>query len=216
MDFPGDIDEPGHRDLRPELQRHFLAGSGPDALDGITQAFYNFEDEFGFDPQGNVLHNGITEAQKDRTREIFSLYSEYLGIQFIETANLGMTIVTGDLRGLPVPNPPIPGPGDVLGAAVGGLTGTAVMDLQDFSNPTDSDFGGNWFLTAMHEIGHLLGLGHTDELPPPTILNGELVMPGQPSLHPLAFPENTIEPIFPSDQQCRTYSWIEARIHHMA
>jgi hypothetical protein len=199
LDFPGDEDEPGHRDLRPELQRHFLEGTAPDALDGITTAFYNFQDEYGFDPQGNVLHNGITEAQKQRTREIFSLYAQYLGIQFVETANLGMTIVTGDLRGLPVPNPPIPSPGEVLGAAVGGLTGTAIMDLQDFSNPGDSEFGGNWFLTATHEIGHLLGLGHTDELAPPTILNGQLIMPGQPSLHPLAFPENTIEPIFPGD-----------------
>ncbi|MBC8355867.1 MAG: choice-of-anchor L domain-containing protein [Planctomycetes bacterium] len=210
LDFPGDEDEPGHRDLRPELQRHFLTDFNADNLDGITTAFYNFENQIGFDPQGNAILNAITEAQKERTREIYSLYSAEIGINFIETANLGMTVATGDLRaidstvkngpggtiGLACPNPPIPDGLGTYACFVGNnglLDGLAIMDLQDFSDPGADAFGGSWFLTAMHEIGHMLGLGHTDELPELTILNGG------GSANPLAFPENTVEPIFPGD-----------------
>ena len=86
---------------------------------GITTAFYNFRDFYGFDPEGNALNNQITENQKQRRREIFELYGAVLGIDFIESADLGMTIVTGDMRALdPLV---ITGPGGVLGLAGGRL-----------------------------------------------------------------------------------------------
>ncbi len=84
---------------------------------GITTAFYNFRDFYGVDPEGNALKNQITETQKQRTREVFELYGEYLGIDFIESADLGMTIVTGDMRAI---DPTVPtGPGGALGLAEG-------------------------------------------------------------------------------------------------
>lgn len=159
LDFPGGLDEPGHRDV--PVESHLLGGA--DGASGISVIPYNFQDEYGFDPLGNILHNAITEIQKQRAREVFEIYSSVMGVQFIETPTLGFTIVTGDMRAL---DPTIPtGPGGVIGLAGGG---TAIMDLQDFAAGDDL-FGDSWFTTAMHEIGHLLGLGHTYDLPATTV-----------------------------------------------
>lgn len=182
LDYPGGNDEPGHRDI-DWVETHLNAGA--DATPGITTYYYNFQDEYGVDPFGNVLHNAITEIEKQRAREVFDFYASYLGVNFIESENRGFTIVTGDLRAV---DPTVPtGLGGVIGIAGGGL---AVMDLVDFQNPGDDQFGGPWFQTAMHEIGHLLTLGHTYDLPPLTIMGDE----GQLSFGQAA------EPVFPGDQ----------------
>lgn len=191
LDYPGGNDEPGHRDI-DWLESHLMLpsplenpdASVADAAPGIETYFYNFKDEYGFDPQGNVLNNAITEREKQRAREVFDLYAKYLGVEFVESANSGLTIVTGDLRAL-APDVPT-GPGGVAGIA-GGVT--AIMDLADFQDPGDDRFGGPWFQTAMHEIGHLLGLGHTYELPPLTIMG---------SVENAVF-DHGGEPVFPGD-----------------
>ncbi len=204
LNWPGAMDEPGMRNIPvqgPYLPDDGANFSGPsvvcatiydcaeifadDLTPGIRTALYNFRDFYGFDPEGNALKNQITEPQKQRTREVFELYGELLGIDFIESADLGMTIVTGDMRAL---DPTVPtGPGGALGLAGGGLTGTAIMDAGE-QNWSDL-YGGNWFQTAMHEIGHLLSLGHVNELAPITIMNDEPI---------LAF-DNVQEPDFPGD-----------------
>ena len=156
--FPGAGDEPGHRDI--EVETH-LNGGADAGSSGIPFREYNFRDIYGTDPQGNVLHNAITEAQKDRAREVFAYYSEISGIDFVETASSGLTVVTGDMRAL---DPTIPtGPGGVAGLAGGGM---AIMDMgETWANLP----GESWFNVAMHEIGHLLGQGHTYDLPDPTV-----------------------------------------------
>jgi hypothetical protein len=75
LDYPGGDDEPGHRDI-PWIEDHIQTGLRNDQVEGdatagITTYYYNFKDEYGFDPDGHVLHNAITEIEKQRAREIF-------------------------------------------------------------------------------------------------------------------------------------------------
>ena len=93
-DWPGATDAAGSRNERRDVQ---LAGR-VDTNAGINIFPYNFATLYGTDPQGNLTENAITEAQKQRTREVLSLYSERLGVQFVETERDGLQIVTGDMR----------------------------------------------------------------------------------------------------------------------
>ena len=121
LEFPGAKDTPGSRDLPDHqtgglvIEDHYIGGA--DLSGGVDTYYYNFQSIYaGSGP--TAVYNQITEAQKQRAREIFELYSHYLGVQFIETAGQGLTIVTGDVRVLG--NVPT-GPGGVGGIAGGGM-----------------------------------------------------------------------------------------------
>ncbi len=94
LDLPGSNDEPGHREMPPLVDAPHLGGG--DASNGVTTEFYNFQDVIGLAPSGDPFPNFITPAQKQRAREVFAYYSRYLGVQFVETADAGLTIGTGD------------------------------------------------------------------------------------------------------------------------
>ncbi len=164
FDFPGNGDEPGHRDINVPDETHLEFPLDQDPQ--ISTYFYNFQRNYGFTPQGAPLSNLITENQKQRTREIFDLFSKRMGVQFVETANQGFTVVTGDLRAI---NPAIiTGAGGVIGFSSRPLN----LAIMDNAETWDDSYAGSWFTTAMHEIGHLLGLGHAYDLPELTVMGG--------------------------------------------
>ena len=140
LEFPGGNNDPGHRDLplgvgQPAHSRHDLARRQPRAdarttRRGSRKIGFVFRDSYGFDPFGVPLRNLITEPQRQRTREIFELYGQYIGAQFFEVDQTTLpdlvaaeipffSIATGDMRAVdPVV---VTGPGGVEGIAGGVL-----------------------------------------------------------------------------------------------
>ncbi|WDI42567.1 GEVED domain-containing protein [Bremerella sp. P1] len=172
INLPGGNDEPGHRDIELGGELH-LGGGDANGL-GVTVLTYNFPDEYGTDPAsptGEPFQNQITEEQKKRAREVFEIYGFYAGIEFVEVPSdivAALGVVTGDLRGL---SPGIDtGPNGPIGLAGSGL---AIMETADHDQPGDDEVGALWQQTAFHEIGHLLGLDHTYDLPPGTIMGDD-------------------------------------------
>lgn len=168
VQWPG-VNSPGTRDQRRDPQ---VFGQ-PDSTPGINVYYYNFAQQYGIDPFDNVLDNAITPVQQQRTREILSLYAEHLGVQFIETENRGLQIVTGDLRALV--RPAITGPGEALhefrlndeDPTQGVLILDSGEDWYDgYGLSPDPGNHPSWFVEALRGIGSLLGIGHTFEQVP--------------------------------------------------
>ena len=175
IELPGGNDDPGRLQI-PEsagagLLQTINANFGPDTTSGITEIAYNFQSVF--ESSGGVSQlNQITEPQKLRVREALQLWSRYLGVQFRETANQGITFArgaTGTLLGRPntqLTSQP------VLNAALR-IDPTFVSSAMVLSNQTSfgNSYGEDFFRKTMAGIGFLLGLEQTTDRTAQTLMS---------------------------------------------
>ncbi|MFV1965393.1 MAG: hypothetical protein ACC628_08215, partial [Pirellulaceae bacterium] len=212
LDLPGSEQEPGHREFSPTGagDRHIPTG-GRDTDSGLTIVRYIFRNVYGTIPdiQGGeqLAFNLITEAEKERAREVFGAISNAAGVTFVETEDEddagALIVATGDLRAILVNPRVLSGPGGLqafggtvdvnLGSGVD-LRTAIIMDSAELWN---DQYGLNsdpqrfsWFETAFKQVEQFLGLGNALELPPTTVLGFD---------DDLVF-DNDIEPIYPGDQ----------------
>ena len=208
LDLPGP-DSAGTRSIRPDdptrltraIPLDFVRG-GPDVIDGISVIQYDFAESFlGDDPNragivnDTTFFNVISEQQKQRVREALQLFSEYLGVNFVEvegnaTSSDFFSIVVGDLAGGD-PNATSGQGGQAVVTADrngDGIDDLGILDFQDFDESIDDDFGDEFFRGAMFVIGQLLGFGFADDLPQPVTQSSDFIFQ----------PGGDIEPSFPS------------------
>ncbi|TWT83198.1 Dockerin type I repeat protein [Planctomycetes bacterium CA13] len=223
LQLPGGSDVPGVRDLRPDDPSRLLRTIpldvlrlGADSESGITEFQYDFVNNWnGDDPtrpgidESRTYSNLITEQQKARVREVLSLFSEYLGVQFVETtggltSQASFSIAVGELYGADTRvnsaaaifnadgTVDLAAPESVVVATrdrnLDGVDDLAVLDFQDFDQSTDDQLGGEFFRGAFLAVGQLLGYGYADHLPQPVTQSTASVLN----------PSSDNEPAFPS------------------
>ena len=100
LDLIGANNDPGTRSVPEAFENYINPAFTGDNFQGIRTIYYNFKDGYGA-VAGTAQSNAITEKQRARVREAFSLWSEYVGVQFVETPDSGSNIARGSLAALP-------------------------------------------------------------------------------------------------------------------
>ena len=173
LTFPGAKTDPGQSNVPASFGQTHLVTT-PSGTPGITTLDYNFQTIYGTGSKGNALVNQITPQQEQDVRDIFSLWGEYLGVQFVETANQGLTVATGDPSAVASNvSPAINGAEGTSFVTVNGHTTSfpaAVVNNNSLQNWGTSEFGGAFFQVVMQQIGKYLGLGYSDDAPPGQVM----------------------------------------------
>lgn len=166
--LPGATSDPGRLAV-PEasgggLLQTINANFGPDTTTGITEIPYNFRNVYETAGSTSFV-NQITEVQKTRVREALSLWANYLGVQFRETTDSGITFARGEINRLTArPGTQLTAPA-VLDSALR-IDPTFAQSAMVLSNQVSfgTSYGEDFFRKTMAGIGFLLGLEQATEL----------------------------------------------------
>ncbi|MCC6510379.1 MAG: pre-peptidase C-terminal domain-containing protein, partial [Pirellulaceae bacterium] len=211
LDLLGASNDPGHRVLPQNqlgsFEGHVNQSFGADNVDGITTIFYNFRSTYSSDLFGVPLVNAISEIQKQRAREALGLWAKYVGVQFVETSDLGVTIATGAATGLrPLAGTQIQNSAARnFGVRIDPTFENSLVILSA-TNTWNDNYGESYFRAMAAGIGMVLGLEHAGDLPESTLMrldptflagSGVLINANDAQLNAS---DEQYEPIFPGNQ----------------
>ena len=131
---------------------------------GRTSRWYNVDDNGTGANFGTLYYNisgysgdanGLTAARQTMAREAFKIYSEVLGINFVETTSTSTSVdfFFKDNAGGAANS-------STVYAGTGGAIDFSTINVDVNWNGGSSTIGDYTFQTFLHEIGHALGLGH--------------------------------------------------------
>jgi hypothetical protein len=205
VDLAGGPNDPASRDLIGRNAGQFASyinrNFSPDINDQIKLISYNFASP------GTGLVNSITDQMKQRVREALDLWSENLGVRFVETSNQGWTIA------LETPGS-VPNTGRLLfnqgrAAVVPDATFNDGLLVLDALYQWQVGYGQDFFRTAFAGVGALLGLGQASDLPASTVmalsnafLNGTIDQNLRQQVYNQVgnqFLDRELEPVFPGN-----------------
>ena len=142
-----------------------------------------------------------------RTREILSLWAKYIGVQFVETADLGVTFARGQLAGLlPIAGTQLQNEGGLgFGVRIDASFNESLV-IMSAGREWDTEYGADFSRTLAAAVGMILGLEHAGNLPGTTLLrlDPEFLAGSGPLTDENDFQLNAsderYEPIFPGNQ----------------
>jgi hypothetical protein len=194
LDRLGASNDPGHRDLgTSSFENHVNELFSADSNPGITQVFYNFKSNYL-----SSLTNSISDRQKERIREALQIWSNYLGIQFVESASQGITFSTGITTALSLDPSVQSEPTFNYRVRIDSTFNNSLL-VMDSARAWNDSYGEDYFRIAMTAIGMLLGLEHAGDLPDSTLLSmNSTFLNATPNSTSAAV--TNFEPIFPGSQ----------------
>ncbi len=168
FDLPGSTSDVGRLKLPESVGNALLqtinANFGVDTKAGVAEIPFNFKSVFET-VSGVAQLNQMSDLFKVRIREALSLWANYIGVQFRETADQGITFAVGDNARLQaVANTQLTTQG-VLNATLR-IDPTFTNSAMVFSNQVtfNTSYGEDLFRKAMAGIGFLLGLEQSSDL----------------------------------------------------
>lgn len=193
LDLIGANNDPGTRNVPEAFENYINPAFTGDNFNGVRTIYYNFKDAYGA-VAGATQSNAITEKQRARIREAFSLWAEQIGVQFVETPDSGFTMALGALAALPS------GGLTVENAASGGwgvrIDPAYQNSLAVFSadNTWNDNYGENFTRAAVASIGLMLGLARAGDADPSTMMNFDTGFINFPTSA-----NRNFEPVFPGN-----------------
>lgn len=205
VDLAGGTNDPGSRDLvgrtAAEFATYINAAFSPNVNDQIKLISYNF----GSGGLSGV--NSITDQMKVRVREALDMWSQYLGVRFVETTSSGWTIALETPGAVPTAGRLLFNNGSA--AVVPDPNYTSSLLVLDALRQWDVAYGEDFFRTVFAGVGAMLGLGQASDLPASTVmalsnafLNGTIDQNLRQQVYNQVgneFLNRELEPIFPGN-----------------